>query len=890
MSRSASTFLVIGERTNLTGSPKFAKAIKAGDWTAAVEIARQQVLSGANIIDVNVDEALIDGEATMVHFLNLIASEPDIARIPVMLDSSKWTVLEAGLQCLQGKGIVNSISLKDGEAEFLRRAERIRRYGAAAVVMAFDEQGQAATRDEKVRICTRAYRLLVDQVGFLPEDIIFDPNILTVATGIEEHNHYAVDFFEATRLIKQTLPHARVSGGVSNVSFSFRGNNPVREAMHTAFLYHAIAAGLDMAIVNAGMLGVYDEIDPELRARVDDVLLDRRPDATERLIRLADELKQQQGGASKTELKEDLAWRSAPVAERLKHALVKGIDAYIEADTEECRQTLPRPLDVIEGPLMDGMRVVGDLFGAGKMFLPQVVKSARVMKRSVAYLTPFMEAEKQRAAAAGEATRAQGKVVLATVKGDVHDIGKNIVGVVLACNNYEVTDLGVMVPAERILAKAREIGADIIGLSGLITPSLDEMVHVARELQREGFTVPLLIGGATTSAAHTAVKIAPEYTGGVVHVLDASRVVNVVNSLLSPTLKPAYLADVGAKQDQQRADFAARRARRPLLSLAAARERRPRFDWANVDLPRPEFLGTRVYRDVPLADLVPFIDWAPFFSAWELHGRFPDILQDEIVGTEARRLHADALRLLDQIVRERRFTAHGVIGFWPCNADGDDVELYADELRSRVIGRCHHLRQQLEKPADQSNLCLADYVAPKESGRVDYCGGFAVTAGHGVEAFAQEFRDRHDDYGAIMVQALGDRLAEAMAEYFHQRARQACGFGRTEQLSMEDLLRERYRGIRPAPGYPACPDHSEKRFLFDLLGAPAAADIILTESCAMHPASSVSGWYFNHPEAKYFGVGKVGRDQVGNYAQRRGDEQAVVEKWLAPYLDYEPSA
>ena len=890
MSRSASTFLVIGERTNLTGSPKFAKAIKGGDWTAAVEIARQQVLSGANIIDVNVDEALIDGEATMVHFLNLIASEPDIARIPVMLDSSKWSVLEAGLQCLQGKGIVNSISLKDGEAEFLRRAERIRRYGAAAVVMAFDEQGQAATRDEKVRICTRAYRLLVDRVGFPPEDIIFDPNILTVATGIEEHNHYAVDFFEATRLIKQTLPHARVSGGVSNVSFSFRGNNPVREAMHTAFLYHAIAAGLDMAIVNAGMLGVYDEIDPELRARVDDVLLDRRPDATERLIRLADELKQQQGGASKTELKEDLAWRSAPVAERLKHALVKGIDAFIEADTEECRQTLSRPLDVIEGPLMDGMRVVGDLFGAGKMFLPQVVKSARVMKRSVAYLTPFMEAEKQRAAAAGEATRAQGKVVLATVKGDVHDIGKNIVGVVLACNNYEVTDLGVMVPGDRILAKAREIGADIIGLSGLITPSLDEMVHVARELQREGFTVPLLIGGATTSAAHTAVKIAPEYTGGVVHVLDASRVVNVVNSLLSPTLKPAYLADVGAKQDQQRADFAARRARRPLLSLAAARERRPRFDWANVDLPRPEFLGTRVYRDLPLADLVPFIDWAPFFSAWELHGRFPDILQDEIVGTEARRLHADALILLDRIVRERRFTAHGVIGFWPCNADRDDVELYADESRSRVIGRCHHLRQQLEKPADQSNLCLADYVAPKESGRLDYCGGFAVTAGHGVEAFAQEFRDRHDDYGAIMVQALGDRLAEAMAEYFHQRARQACGFGRTEQLSMEDLLRERYRGIRPAPGYPACPDHSEKRFLFELLGAQAAADMTLTESCAMHPASSVSGWYFNHPEAKYFGVGKVGRDQVEDYARRRGDELAVVEKWLAPYLDYEPSA
>ena len=890
MSQSGSSFLVIGERTNLTGSPKFAKAVKAGDWAAAVEIARQQVLSGANVIDVNVDEALIDGEATMVHFLNLIAAEPDIARIPVMLDSSKWTVLEAGLQCLQGKGIVNSISLKDGEAEFLRRAERVRRYGAAAVVMAFDEQGQAATRDDKVRICTRAYRLLVDRVGFPPEDIIFDPNILTVATGIEEHNHYAVDFFEATRLIKQTLPHARVSGGVSNVSFSFRGNNPVREAMHTAFLYHAIAAGLDMAIVNAGMLGVYDEIDPELRARVDDVLLDRRPDATERLIRLADDLKQQQGGASKTEIKEDLAWRSAPVAERLKHALVKGIDAFIEADTEECRQSLPRPLDVIEGPLMDGMRVVGDLFGAGKMFLPQVVKSARVMKRSVAYLTPFMEAEKQRAAAAGEATRAQGKVVLATVKGDVHDIGKNIVGVVLACNNYEVTDLGVMVTAERILAKAREIGADIIGLSGLITPSLDEMVHVAREMQREGFSVPLLIGGATTSAAHTAVKIAPEYAGGVVHVLDASRVVNVVSSLLSPTLKSAYLADVRTKQEQQRAEFAARRARRPLLSLATARERRPRFDWASIDIPRPEFLGTRSYRDVPLSEVAPFIDWAPFFSAWELHGRYPDILQDEIVGAEARRLHADALRLLDQIVRERRFTAHGVIGFWPCNADGDDVELYADETRSRVIGRCHHLRQQLEKPVDQGNLCLADYVAPKESGRLDYCGGFAVTAGHGVEAFAQEFRDRHDDYGAIMAQALGDRLAEAMAEYFHQRARQACGFGRDERLSMEEILRERYRGIRPAPGYPACPDHSEKRFLFDLLAAPTAAGITLTESCAMHPASSVSGWYFNHPDAKYFGVGKVGRDQVEDYARRRGDPPAVVEKWLAPYLDYEPQA
>ncbi|MFO1452208.1 MAG: methionine synthase [Opitutaceae bacterium] len=889
MQSNASQFLVIGERTNLTGSPKFAKAIKAGDWAAALEIALQQVQSGANIIDINVDEALIDGEATMVKFLNLIAAEPDIARVPVMLDSSKWSVLEAGLQCLQGKGIVNSISLKDGEAEFLRRARLLLRYGAAAVVMAFDEQGQAATRDEKVRICTRAYRLLVDQLGFPPEDIIFDPNILTVATGIEEHNNYAVDFFEATRIIKDTLPHARVSGGVSNVSFSFRGNNPVREAMHTAFLYHAIRCGMDMAIVNAGMLGVYDEIDPELRERVDDVLLNRRNDATERLVRFADDLKARQGGATKTEAREDLAWRAAPVEERLKHALVKGIDAFVDEDTEECRRAYARPLEVIEGPLMDGMRVVGDLFGAGKMFLPQVVKSARVMKKSVAYLTPYMEAEKLRAAAAGEATRAQGKFLIATVKGDVHDIGKNIVGVVLACNNYEVVDLGVMVACDKIIAKAREIGADAIGLSGLITPSLDEMVHVAKELQREGFTLPLLIGGATTSPAHTAVKIAPEYAGGVVHVLDASRVVNVVSALLSPAQKPAFLADIASRQQALRDDFAARRARKPLLSLEASRARRPQWDWSRIDIPRPEFLGTRVYRDIPLAEIVSYIDWGPFFSAWELHGRYPQILDDAVVGIEARKLHADALRLLDQIVVEKRFQAHAVIGFWPCNATGDDVELYSDESRTQVVGRFHQLRQQLEKPSDQFNLCLADYIAPRESGRLDFCGGFAVTAGHGVEAFAAEFRNRQDDYSAIMAQALGDRLAEALAELIHARARAACGFGQTENLSLEDLLRERYRGIRPAPGYPACPDHTEKPPLFALLGATEATGITLTESCAMHPASSVSGWFFNHPEARYFGVGKVGRDQVVDYARRKGQSVAETEKWLGPYLDYDPT-
>jgi 5-methyltetrahydrofolate--homocysteine methyltransferase len=887
---SGSQFIVIGERTNITGSPKFAKALKAGDWDACVAIARQQVESGANVIDVNVDEALIDGETTMVKFLNLIAAEPEISRVPVMIDSSKWSVIESGLRCVQGKSIVNSISLKDGEAEFLRRARLVMRYGAAAVVMAFDEKGQASTRDEKVRICTRAYRLLTEGVGFPAEDIIFDPNILTVATGIEEHNNYAVDFFEATRIIKQTLPRAKVSGGVSNVSFSFRGNNPVREAIHTVFLYHAIRAGLDMAIVNAGMLGIYEEIPKDLLERVEDVILNRRPDATERLVTFADDLKASQGGASRIESREDLSWRSAPVEERLSHALVKGIDAYIEQDTEEARADTakyPRPLNIIEGPLMDGMRVVGDLFGAGKMFLPQVVKSARVMKRSVAYLTPFMEEEKRKLVAGGGVARTQGRIVMATVKGDVHDIGKNIVGVVLACNNYDVVDLGVLVPCEKILAAAAETKADAIGLSGLITPSLDEMVHVAREMKRTGCTVPLLIGGATTSAAHTAVRIAPEYPHGVVHVLDASRVVNVVSSLLSPENKPAFMADVGSKQERQREEFAARRSRKPLLPLATARARRQPFDWASVDIPRPDFLGARPFPAVPLSEIVPYIDWGPFFSAWELHGRFPDILQDAVVGAEATKLLADARRLLARIVGENRFTANAVIGFWPCNAVGDDVQVYTDESRGAVATTFHMLRQQQEKPEGQFNACLADYIAPRESGRIDYIGGFAVTAGHGVEAFASAFRAESDDYNAIMSQALGDRLAEAMAEMFHKRARDACGFGRSENLDYGDLIRERYRGIRPAPGYPACPDHTEKPLLFRLLGVEAATGISLTESCAMAPASSVSGWYLNHPDSKYFGVGKLGRDQVEDYARRKGWEVAEAEKWLGPYLDYE---
>ncbi|MGV3623135.1 MAG: methionine synthase [Archangium sp.] len=884
MSNSASQFLMVGERTNITGSPKFAKHLKAGDWNECLAIARQQVESGANIIDVNVDEALIDGEATMVKFLNLIAAEPDICRVPIMIDSSKWSVLEAGLQCLQGKGIVNSISLKDGEAEFLRRAKLIKRYGAAAVVMAFDEQGQAASRDDKVRICTRAYKLLTG-IGFPPEDIIFDPNILTVATGIEEHNNYAVDFFEATRIIKQTLPHAKVSGGVSNVSFSSRGNNPVREAIHAAFLFHAVREGMDMGIVNAGMLGVYEEIPKDLLQAVEDVLLNRSPEATDKLVALADTIKAQHAaGGGKVEKTEDLAWRNAPVNERLSHAMVKGIDAFIEQDTEEARKALPRPLDVIEGPLMAGMRVVGDLFGAGKMFLPQVVKSARVMKRAVAWLTPFMEEERKAAAAAGRDVRSQGKVLLATVKGDVHDIGKNIVGVVLACNNYEVIDLGVMVPCEKILATAKEHGVDVIGLSGLITPSLDEMVSVAKELTREDFKVPLLIGGATTSHPHTSVKIAPQYAPGVVHVLDASRVVNVVSALLSSEQKPGFLAEVSEKQNKARAEFESRRVERKMLPLAEARRRKQPFDWSKVDIAKPEFLGTRQYLDVPLEKLVPFIDWGPFFNAWELFGAFPKILEDAVVGVEAKKLYADAQVLLSRIVKEKRFTANGVISYWPANSDGDDVVLFTDESRKTELKRFHMLRQQTEKQPGQYNFCLADYVAPVGA-RADYFGGFAVTAGLGVEAFAQTFREKHDDYSAIMVQALGDRLAEAFAEWAHKEARVAAGFGRGEDLTNDQLIKEQYRGIRPAPGYPACPEHTEKGTLFTLLDAPKVAGITLTESFAMSPASSVSGFYLNHPDAKYFGLGKIGVDQVEDYAKRKGMTVEEAAKWLGPNLD-----
>ncbi|HWA26443.1 MAG TPA: methionine synthase [Lacunisphaera sp.] len=897
------SFLMIGERTNVAGSPKFAKLVKAGNYEEAVAVARQQVDTGANVIDICMDDGLIDGVAAMTRFLHLIASEPEIAKVPVMVDSSKWEVIEAGLKCLQGKGIVNSISLKEGEAKFLEQARLVLRYGAAVVVMAFDEQGQAATLADKIRIAERAYRLLVDVVGFPPEDIIFDPNILTVGTGIEEHANYAVDFIEAARWIKAHLPHAKVSGGVSNISFAFRGNNVVREAMHAAFLYHAINAGLDMGIVNPSMLEVYEEVDKVLLEHVEDVLLNRRPDATERLVTLGEKLKAESGGPASlraaADTTADQAWRKGTVESRLSHALVKGIDTFIDADTEEARLKYGKPLLIIEGPLMDGMRVVGDLFGAGKMFLPQVVKSARVMKKAVAYLQPFMEAEKAATAAAGgpASPRAAGRIVMATVKGDVHDIGKNIVGVVLACNNYEVFDLGVMVPFEKIHAAAVEKGADIIGLSGLITPSLDEMVHNAKELQRLGSKLPLLIGGATTSAAHTAVKIAPHYGEPVVHVLDASRVIGVVSQLLSPDNKARFVADTRAKQEKSRTDFADRQGARKLLSLADARARGQRFNWDEIDIPKPEFMGTRAFssasrnpdpktQTLELSEIAEFIDWSPFFSTWELHGRFPDILKDEVVGAEATKLYTEAQAMLRRIIAEKKYTAKAVIGFWPANSVGDSVEVYTDESRSKVLKTFHFLRQQNEKPADQFNHCLADFIAPKDSGRIDYLGGFAVTAGHGVEEFAAEFRAKHDDFNAILAQALGDRLAEALAELMHKKAREFSGFGRTENLEMKDIIREKYRGIRPAPGYPACPDHTEKPPLFDLLNATEFTGINLTESNAMYPPSSVSGHYFNHPDSKYFAVGKLAKDQVEDYSARKQQPVAESEKWLAPYLDY----
>ena len=885
--RPETNFVNIGERTNVTGSPKFAKLILAGDYEGALAIAKQQVENGAQMIDVNMDEALLDSEQAMVRFLNLIASEPDIARVPIMIDSSKWSVIEAGLKCLQGKGVVNSISLKEGEEKFKQQARLIRRYGAAVVVMAFDERGQADTFERRIEVCERSYRILTTEVGFPAQDIIFDPNVLTVGTGIEEHANYAVDFIRATHWIKRNLPRARVSGGISNVSFAFRGNNVVREAMHAAFLYHAVQAGLDMGIVNAGMLAVYEEIPPDLRERVEDVLLNRRPDATERLIKFAESLKQR----DKTEPLEE-AWRKGTVEERLSHALVKGIADFIDEDVEEARRKYGRPLAVIEGPLMAGMNVVGDLFGSGRMFLPQVVKSARVMKKAVAYLQPFMEAEK----AAGGGARAQGRIVLATVKGDVHDIGKNIVGVVLACNNYEVVDLGVMVPAEKILETAREKKADAIGLSGLITPSLDEMCHVAREMERQGFSIPLLIGGATTSKAHTAVKIAPGYSAPVVHVLDASRAVATVSSLLSAELKPGFVQALQAGYEKLREHHGERRAR-PLLPIAEARRRRPPIVWKAEDVAKPEFTGIRTLAtDGPaptlrLADLVPFIDWSPFFHAWELRGRYPAILENP----EARKLYEDAQRMLDEIVAGNRLRARGVYGFFPANAVGDDVELYADESRTTVRATFHFLRQQMEKPAGQFNTCLADFVAPRGAGGpaglelADYLGAFAVSAGFGVEELCRRYEAAHDDYSSILVKALADRLAEAFAEFLHLRVRREWGYGREEHLSAEDLIRERYRGIRPAAGYPACPDHSEKLTLWSLLEVEPRAGIRLTENCAMWPGASVSGLYFAHPESHYFGVGKVDRDQVLDYQRRKGMELAEVERWLGPYLNYDPA-
>ena len=875
----ASQFLVVGERTNITGSPKFAKALKAGDWTECLAIARQQVESGANIIDINVDEALIDGEATMVKFLNLIASEPDISRVPVMLDSSKWSVLEAGLQCLQGKGIVNSISLKEGEAKFLEQAKKVRRYGAAVIVMAFDEQGQADTRARKTSICRRSYDLLVRE-GFPPGDIVFDPNVFAIATGIAEHDNYAVDFIEAARWIRANLPGAKVSGGISNVSFSFRGNDPVREAIHTVFLYHAIQAGLTMGIVNAGQLGVYEDIPAELRERVEDVVLNRRPDAGERLVEVAASVK----GAAK-ESTQDLAWREKPVRERLAHAMVKGITDFIVADTEEARLASTRPLDVIEGPLMDGMNVVGDLFGAGKMFLPQVVKSARVMKQAVAHLLPFIEAEK---AAGGASTK--GKVVMATVKGDVHDIGKNIVGVVLACNNYEVIDLGVMVATDRILAAAREHQADVIGLSGLITPSLDEMVHVAREMKRQGMKLPLLIGGATTSPAHTSVKIAPQYPEAVVYVKDASRSVSVCQSLITEDLRGPFMEKVAQEHERRREQHAGKNVKQPALTIEAARANRHPIDWRSERPVRPVALGVQEFLDYPVTELLPFVDWMPFFNAWEFSGKFPDILTDPVVGEAASNLYADARRMLKKIVAEHWLTVNAVIGLWPANAVGDDIEVYADESRGTVLATLSHLRQQKQKPDGHAHSCLTDYIAPKDSGVRDYVGAFAVTAGIGIEPQLERFRAAHDDYSGIILKALADRLAEAAAEHFHERVRREWwGYAPDEQLTNDERIRETYRGIRPAAGYPACPDHTEKAKLWRLLDAERRAGIRLTESFAMYPTAAVSGWYLAHPAAHYFPVGKIARDQVEDYARRKGWTLAEAERWLAPNLGYEPA-
>lgn len=871
-------FVNVGERTNVTGSAQFRKMVKEERYEDAVEVARQQVESGAQILDVNMDEGLIDSEKAMVRYLNLIASEPDIARIPVMVDSSKWSVIEAGLQCLQGKGVVNSISLKEGEAAFIEHARKVLRYGAAAVVMAFDETGQADTCARKVEICTRAYRILTEQVGFPPEDIIFDPNIFAVATGIEEHDNYAVDFIEATRIIKQTLPHCHVSGGVSNVSFSFRGNETVRAAIHSVFLYHAIKAGMDMGIVNAGALPIYDDLDPELRERVEDVILNRRKDGTERLLEIAERYKGKKGEKKV----EDLAWRSKSVRERLAHALVHGIDAFVETDTEEARAGATRPLDVIEGPLMDGMNVVGDLFGAGKMFLPQVVKSARVMKKAVAYLLPFIEEEKLRT---GDAGQSNGKIIMATVKGDVHDIGKNIVGVVLACNNFDVVDLGVMVPTQTILDRAKAENADIIGLSGLITPSLEEMTHVAREMQRQGFKMPLMIGGATTSRAHTALKIDPHYSAPTVWVKDASRAVGVAQSLISRDMRAAFVAANDADYAEIRQRHANRGDAKRLVSLSKARGQKFDGGWDSYTPPTPAKPGITVFEDYPLAELVALIDWTPFFQAWELAGKYPAILTDEVVGPQATELFADAQAMLRQIVEEKWLTAKAVFGLWPANSIGDDVVLQHERGPSTL----RFLRQQVDKPVDRPDFCLADFIAPKDSGKQDWIGAFAVTAGIGIEPHVARFEAQHDDYNAILLKALADRLAEALAERLHQRVRtEFWGYDAGETLDNEALIAEKYRGIRPAPGYPACPEHSEKGLLFDLLDAPGNAGMTLTESFAMLPTAAVSGYYFSHPKSQYFVVGRVSKEQALDYAKRKGVELTQVERWLASNLDYDP--
>jgi 5-methyltetrahydrofolate--homocysteine methyltransferase len=879
---SSSLFVNVGERTNVTGSAKFRKLIEAGDYAGAVDVARQQVANGAQIIDVNMDEGMLDSQAAMTKFLSMIAGEPDIARVPIMIDSSKWSVIEAGLKCVQGKGIVNSISLKEGEEAFLSQARKVLRYGAAVVVMAFDEVGQADTIARKLSICERAYRILTERLDFPPEDIIFDPNIFAVATGIEEHNRYSLDFIEATAAIKQSMPLVHISGGVSNVSFSFRGNERVREAMHSVFLYHAIRAGLTMGIVNAGQLAIYEDIPKDLRERVEDVILARREDATERLLEIAEVFKG--GGAAKRG--DDLEWRKLPVEQRLQHALIKGLDEFVLADTEEARLQAKRPLDVIEGPLMDGMNVVGDLFGSGKMFLPQVVKSARVMKKAVSVLIPYIEQEKD------GTSRSNGKVVIATVKGDVHDIGKNIVSVVLQCNNFEVVDLGVMVSCEKILEAATREGANLIGLSGLITPSLDEMVHVAKEMQRLGYKQPLLIGGATTSPAHTAVKIDPQYAGAVIYVKDASRSVGVCQQLVTKGSYDAYVLNIKAEHERRREQHRNKSAKAPQLSLPQARAKKFKIDWAGYTPPVPTFLGVRAFDEYPLDELVPYIDWMPFFNAWEFAGKFPDILKDAVIGEAASSLYADATQMLKKLVEEKWLKARAVVGFFPANSTGDDdIQVFADDTRRSATLRLHHLRQQKAKPSEQAQLCLSDFVAPAQSGRADYIGAFAVTAGIGIDAHVARFEAAHDDYSSIMLKALADRLAEALAERMHERVRRELwAYAPHEHLGGDALIREEYQGIRPAPGYPACPDHTEKATLWRLLDAERTAGIQLTESFAMFPTAAVSGFYFSHPKAHYFGVGKIDRDQVVSYAQRKGFTMNEAERWLAPILGYDPDA